>query len=230
MTGTLARRILIPAMHVATLARRAVDFVFPPRCIVCGRFGAFLCTPCVDSMRPSEDVLDDESWWTPGAGWEAASALWYEGAARRAVLGLKFRGLSAGGEAMGELMAGVVDTAVFGCDAVVPVPLHRSRERARGYNQAALLAAPVARRLGVPLRLDLVVRRRATQPQTEMEDADRRRHNVTEAFEALAAARGLRILLVDDVTTTGSTLAACAAALLYAGATNVAALTFAKER
>lgn len=220
----------VSAMHVASLARRAVDFVFPPRCVVCGRFGAFLCAPCIDTMRPAEDILDDESWWTPGAGWEAASAFWYEGAARRAVLALKFRGLSAGAETMGDLMAGVVDQAVFSCDVVVPVPLHRSRERSRGYNQAQLLAGPVAQRLDVPVSTDLVVRRQATQPQTEMLDADHRRRNVAEAFEAQAAVAGLRVLLVDDVTTTGTTIAACAASLLHAGAANVAALTFAKER
>jgi ComF family protein len=109
-------------------------------------------------------------------------------------------------------------------DAVVPVPLHRSRERARGFNQAR----EIARHLGVPL-LNALTRVRSTAAQADL-PAAKRDANVRGAF-ALApgvVVKGLTLVLIDDVTTTGSTLNACAAPLLAAGAKDVRALTAAR--
>ena len=114
-----------------------------------------------------------------------------------------------------------------GADVVVPVPLHRSRERTRGFNQARALA----QHLGLPL-LDALVRSRSTAAQADL-PAAKRRTNVQGAF-ALAmpssAVEGLVVVLVDDVSTTGATLNACAAPLLAAGAREVRALTAAQAR
>jgi len=113
-------------------------------------------------------------------------------------------------------------------DCLVPVPLHWRRERQRGFNQAR----EIARHLGPPV-IGALVRRRATRPQVELA-ADRRRMNVADAFAARRAwfrgfeVRGKQVLLVDDVSTTGATLEACAAVLRDAGALEVHALTAAR--
>ena len=112
-------------------------------------------------------------------------------------------------------------------DFVVPVPLAPSRERQRGYNQARLLAAEVARRLDLPLDTGVLIRLRDTPPQTSLPRA-RRLQNVRGAFRALRKLSGARILLVDDVTTTGATIEAAARALRRRGAVWVGALALAR--
>lgn len=109
----------------------------------------------------------------------------------------------------------------------MPVPLHRARQRTRGYNQAGIAAQVVARRLGVACREDVLRRTRATAPQATL-DAARRTTNVASAFAAEGVA-GARVLVVDDITTTGATLDACARSLLDAGAATVFALAVARE-
>jgi ComF family protein len=108
------------------------------------------------------------------------------------------------------------------------VPLYPLRESQRGYNQAALLARPLAERLDFPYAPGLLARRRQTAPQVGLSRA-RRRENVRDAFDARPGVEGRVVLLVDDVTTTGSTLASAATACLAAGATRVYALTLARE-
>ena len=109
------------------------------------------------------------------------------------------------------------------------MPLARDRERERGYNQSAELARALARRWGVPCWDDVVERTRATETQTRLTPEERRR-NVSGAFHARAGARtrlrGTHPVLVDDVITTGATLAACAAALFEGGARIISLVTF----
>lgn len=114
-------------------------------------------------------------------------------------------------------------------DLVVPVPLHPERLRWRGFNQAALLGVSIARRLGRPLDSGSLVRTRATQPQTARDRHERYR-NVRNAFVVRRPARiaNRRILLIDDVMTTGATVDECARALLAAGARRVDVLTLAR--
>jgi ComF family protein len=150
----------------------------------------------------------------------ARAPLRYEGVGKEIVHALKYRGYTAVVEKLAApLLAEVV---VGGFDAVVPVPLHKARLRQRGFNQAALLARGLARRMNSPVSDTLQVVR-ITRDQVELSAAERRR-NVAGAFSAGARTRG-RLLLVDDVFTTGATTNACAAALLRAGAAEVHAVT-----
>jgi ComF family protein len=118
---------------------------------------------------------------------------------------------------------------IAGYDIIVPVPLHLDRLRWRGFNQAQLLAAPLARRHGVVLNPFVLERIRATVPQVELNGADRRR-NVARAFRVTQPrdVHGRNILLVDDVYTTGATAEECTRALLRAGAGAVDVLVLAR--
>jgi ComF family protein len=115
-------------------------------------------------------------------------------------------------------------------DVIVPVPLAGLRKRTRGYNQAELLAQGIGEALGLPVARRAVVRTRRTSPQAHAADAEERRRNVADAFRARPEdVLGQRILLVDDVCTTGATLDACSKALFTAGAAHVQALAFASD-
>ncbi len=133
------------------------------------------------------------------------------------------------GNALAEYLGAELPCAAHEVDMVVPVPLYRRRLWWRGFNQAALLAGAVARRLGRPLELRNLVRLRPTTPQTSQSHDDRRR-NVRGAFSVKhpGRIRGKRLLLVDDVMTTGATLDECARTLIAAGARRVEALALAR--
>lgn len=144
---------------------------------------------------------------------------------------LKFEGKTALARPLGDLLAeaGSAMLAVGAVDCLVPVPLHPSREAERGFNQSVLLANRVGRRWGVPVEPRALRRRRPTLSQTDL-DAERRRANVRGAFtlSRSAAVEGRHVLLIDDVFTTGATVAECARVLLEAGASAVGVLTLAR--
>jgi ComF family protein len=153
----------------------------------------------------------------------------YGGAVARALVRFKYDPRPELAMPLAELFRrGAAHLGGFRPDIVVPVPLHASRLAERGFNQAALLAAPVAKDLGAELVARALVRIRDT-PRQAMLDRTRRLRNVRRAFEArdAGAIRGKRVLLVDDVRTTGATLSACETALLAAGAREVVCLVLA---
>ena len=159
----------------------------------------------------------------------------FGGPVRAALHDLKYRGERRLAEPLGAAIARRWARVGTGAQVVVPVPVHAERERRRGYDQAALLAAVAARYLGLPLVLALE-RGRATVAQFEL-GRDERAANVSGAFRprraderAAQAIAGRWVLLVDDVVTTGATLAACGDALTDAGALAVSAIAVARER
>ena len=153
----------------------------------------------------------------------------YDGVLVRAILLLKFERMEPLGQWFAERLAELVRREALAADVVVPVPLHQQRERERGYNQADLIARPLARRLKIPHGAVLLMRTRP-RPDKHLLSLEERWESVRGAFATRAGSvvDNLRVLLVDDVMTTGATLDACARVLRQAGAKSVIALTVAR--
>jgi ComF family protein len=149
----------------------------------------------------------------------------FESPLREAIHALKYRAAPALAEPLGSLVA--VRLAGQAVDLVVPVPSHRRRVRQRGWDHARLLAEAVARELAVPVDPKLLCRTRSTRPQVGLAPWARQA-NVAGAFAARCALTAGRVVLVDDVLTTGATASACATALLTAGARQVIVATVAR--
>jgi|HubBroStandDraft_1064217.scaffolds.fasta_scaffold138326_2 ComF family protein len=155
----------------------------------------------------------------------------YDGALVRAILLLKWERMDPLGAWFAERLAEMVtkEGERMAGDVVVPVPLHRDRERERGYNQAGLISKPLARRLGLPHKAVLLMRTRP-RPNKQVLSLEERWESVRGAFATRPGSQvdKKRVLLVDDVMTTGATLDACARALLKSGAKSVLGLTVAR--
>ncbi|MEE9284124.1 MAG: ComF family protein [Dehalococcoidia bacterium] len=225
----------IPALRATleSLGARALDFLFTPRCVGCRREGAYLCEPCLAQVarlegpyRPVTDHRDDAE---PLAVPLSYSPFAMKGAIRQAVHDLKYRGVRALAPLLGAAMAEHAQRSGLRADLLVPVPLHRTRLRERGYNQAELLAREVGRRMRLPVDSETLARVRHGSPQAMSGDAAERRAEVREAFQARRKLPARRVLLVDDVCTTGATLNACGRALKRTGVQQVLGLTLARE-
>ena len=221
------------------IAARLLDLALPPRCAGCGREGETICGGC----RPALEVRWDRPAGAPiGLPVELPAPLvqleWaapFTGTVRAALHGLKYAGERRLAEPLGHAAAERWRRAGAGGDLIVPVPVHADRARLRGYDQATLLADVIGRRLGLPVAR-LIERHRRTVAQFDLDRADRGA-NVAGAFRLdprvgprLGPLDGRWVILVDDVTTTGATLAACGTVLMEAGAIAVSGLTIARER
>ena len=221
---------------IAPLGQRLLDVLFPPRCVGCGAGGAVLCRACRATVRPvtpplcarcGEPLVETArvssvicaacaSGGFPAALAGIRVAAHYDGPLRKAIQALKFNGQRRLAEPLGDLLVDALRHAGWPLEVLVPVPLHPTRVRERGYNQATLLARRCGARVGASVREDALIRGRATTAQTRLSAAERRT-NLVGAFalagRGAADLAGKHITLVDDVTTTGSTLAAAAEAL-----------------
>jgi ComF family protein len=216
------------------LTWQAIDLLFPPACVGCGDLGARFCSDCIAKsvqVRGDVCVLCGKR---HAAGSDACGRVdwldqvhaWgmHRDPLRKAVLGLKYQGNLALGDALCQLLFDVVRHAGLQVDLVAPVPLSAKRKRERGYNQAALLARPLALGMDWSYLPGVIARTRDTESQVG-KTLKQRRENVSGAFTARPSlVTGKRVLLVDDVLTTGATLDSAASALKQAGATEVSAV------
>lgn len=221
------------------LLRGLVDVLFPPVCQVCRASGDFplcpqcragfplirppVCQKCGKPLRgPPDLVFTCVPCRHRRAYFACARAAGvYDGPLRDAIHALKFGGCQAMAGPLGRLMGEVAATDPrLRADIVVPVPLHPKRLRERGFNQAELLATEVAGYLNIPIRADALGRVRVTASQTAL-SRDERRANVRAAFEAVHLLQVGRVLLVDDVMSTGATAMECARALRRSGVPEV---------
>ena len=226
---------------LSKLARSALDLVFPIHCAGCGHEGVIICGQCVDGLdkliqpycrvcaAPGVSGLCRWCSQSPRGFDCLRSPFLFEGPVRGAIHRLKYKGERAAAGLLAELMAEYLERNPASVDALVPTPLHPGRLRSRGYNQSALLAREIGKRVNLPVLEDLLVRVSNPRPQVETQSQQERRENVADNFECRADATGLTVLLIDDVATTGSTLSECATALKAAGAVRVHALTLARE-
>jgi ComF family protein len=235
---------------VAGAGRAALDALYPPTCLACraaiaetdalcpvcwGRMG-FIERPYCDRLGTpfehdvGEGVLSARAVENPPAFHRArAVARFEDGPARRLVHRLKYSDRGELARPMGAWMARAGADLLIDADAIAPIPLHFGRLWMRKFNQAASLAREIARRTGKPCETDLLARVKATRSQVGL-TREQRADNVQGAFRCgeAARARGRRIVLVDDVMTSGATANAAARALLRAGATRVDVLVFAR--
>ena len=207
-----------------------LDLLFPPKCPFCDRLlengQTLLCPDCQRDLP-----------WTPGTFREGkgefltacAAPLLYQDMVRTSHHRYKFSGIRSYAVPYAELMAQcAADRLEADFDVLTWVPLSAKRRRRRGYDQSELLARELSRRMGVPVQR-LLNKVRNTPAQSGIKDASARRANVLGAYTLYSGAQvsGRRILLVDDVMTTGSTVSECARILRAAGADAVSCLTLA---
>ncbi len=220
-----------------------LDILFPSRCVGCGRIGRYFCLACRVRIRPiglAESVcpvcgrpaLDGTThprcrgMFRPD-GLTAMFA--YAGPVRAGIKLLKYRLVT---HCVGEFFSLIPPERIAGLppsDIVIPVPLHSARLKERGFNQATVLAELFAGSLHLPMAAHILLRTRYTAPQAYVKHRRERLSNMRHAFAASGTLNGERVLLVDDVTTTGATLRAAATALKRAGAGRVWCVTLARQ-
>jgi len=223
------------------LAWAGLDWLYPPECGGCGGLGARWCQTCQQQTervpeqvclrcgRPVPDGDECENCRKHPPHYTALRS-WalYRGPVRRAIHRLKYEGDISLGERLAQPLIELLAAVNWQVDLVTPVPSGINRLTRRGYNQAALLALPLALGSAVEYQPQALVKTKDVRSQVGL-NAAQRRLNVQEVFQAQPAqVRGRSVLVVDDITTSGATLDACAAALLTAGASQVYGLTLAQ--
>lgn len=247
----MARLFAAAGRAGVTAGRAVLDLVLPPVCMACKTPVAVphgLCAACWAELRPIErpycerlgipfgydigaGALSAEAIMSPPVFDRARAAVLYDPVARELIQGLKYRDRTELSRLIGRMTARAGRDLTDEADVVVPLPLHRRRLWTRKFNQAALIAREVGRISGVPVDFAALQRIRATRPQVGLGERERA-ENVRGAFKVMssrrAAIEGKRVVLVDDVLTTGATVSAATRALRRAGAARIDVLTFAR--
>jgi len=235
MVGVLAQ--------LTKLRGAALNLLFPQFCVGCGKEGNFLCDSCLQSLPRIEPPICPRCGRPQATGrlcpscydWQAdidgiRSPFRFDGVIRTAIHQLKYRNLRAITPALAILMNEYLEANHLDVDVIVPIPLHHKRIRERGYNQSALLAKELGILVQLPVDEESLVRDKYVLPQARTNSVEERRLNVAGVFSCHGNnLQGKKVLLVDDVATSGATMNACAAVLKSAGAMNVWGLALARE-
>lgn len=226
---------------VAMAGSRFLDLALPVNCVVCAKEGQYICEGCEAELpllqRPycylcaNPDVPQLCKWcFENSPRFDRARAPYhYDGPVQQMVLDLKYRGVRVAAPPMARLLAQYLERNPYPVDALIPVPLHPKRERQRGYSQSGLLCIELSKLTGIPVNDTSLIRARNTAPQVEMDSSEARRNNIARAFDCATDVEGKRVMLVDDVITTGNTMSACAEELKVSGAASVWGLAFARQ-
>lgn len=222
---------------------KVLDLLFPPHCVSCGKGGAFLCRKCRKKLiylqpplciRCSQPIrtgticqkCQSQTWDIDGI----CSVFKYGGAIRQAIIQFKYQNIKALADPLSYLMMEYLKKHPLSFDIIIPVPIHKRRLRERGYNQSSLLARRLSYRTCIPVVEGALIRTKHTSAQAKTDNVEQRRENIKNAFKCVNHdISGKRILLIDDVCTSGATLNSCATSLKSAGAASVWGLTLAKE-
>jgi ComF family protein len=220
------------------------DLFYPPRCVSCQADTAYFCANCkaeLSYIKPpvcnkcgypiaKQNSFCHQCQTNPLNYLNAirSAAFFDYGALKTAIHQFKYQGITILYRDFAPMLADCYSDHQLNSDVIVPVPLHKSRYKERGYNQAALLAQGLSKLIGLPVNRKALVRHRITKTQMTLK-AEERKINVSNAFVCQSTAlKGKKILLIDDVCTTGATLDACAQALKQANARAVYGLTLAR--
>ena len=221
----------------------ALNLLFPRFCVGCGREGAFICNSCRSTLPRIElpicpqcgipqlnGTLCYRCVNRPSSIDGIRSPFRFEGAIREAVHQLKYHNLRAIAGSMALLLHRYLQENLLPGDVLVPVPLHPKRQRERGYNQSSLLAMELSQLQELPVDEKSLVREKYTLPQARTTSLEERQRNIIGVFRCRGeGVKRKRVILVDDVSTSGATLNACAAVLKEAGASSVWGLVLARE-
>lgn len=200
----------------------ALDLVFPPACAHCARVDHSFCPACLQQLAAFPIQIHTHQAYS---GLLIVATGEHTGILRSAVVGLKYSSAFSTSDVLASRIISILPQFDLTIDTVVPVPLHTSRLRERGYNQAKEISTRVAEWTSLPHQPDAITRIRSTRSQVGL-DREERHHNMKDAFVAQEnLVSGKTLLLIDDVFTTGATLNACAEAALHAGAQQVIAIT-----
>ena len=219
-----------------------LDFFFPKRCVGCGKIGKYFCIFCTAKIRyiqaneyicPMCGRLALDGATHPGCrtryGLDGLTSFFhYDGPVRKAVKALKYRRISDLASEFVFLIPTKLLSSNLLSSLFIPIPLHTSRFRLRGFNQAEVLGKLLAARLNIPVRTGILKRVKITQPQVDMKNRDERLKNMKNVFRAVQTIQNKDILLFDDVFTTGATMRSTANVLKRAGAKRVWAVTIAR--
>ncbi|MDD4995293.1 MAG: ComF family protein [Patescibacteria group bacterium] len=211
-----------------------LDLIFPKFCLQCGREGTMLCAECVSAIDPQWDPLDFENQKEVLIGRLISLGYYREKIWQRIIQNLKYQYVTELESALENLVGRFIqkypESIGVPYDYLVPVPLHRKRLLERGFNQAEIIARLIGKNTGWPLESENLYRKKNTAPQAQLED-EKRKANLVGAFGVRNPERfeNKKILLIDDVYTTGSTIKECASTLLAAGAAEVGAWVVARR-
>jgi ComF family protein len=231
--------------HSQAVMQQCLDVLFPAHCAGCQRSGHVLCPDCIAQIQPLPSPICDFcgtplstygvckncQYHRPKLSGQRTVSL-YQEPLRGCIHGLKYDGNTRLADPLGLLLAQAYRNYGMQADMLIPVPLHSERQRQRGFNHASLLAEVCSANIEVPMNDNILVRHRATVAQVDLHPRERYQ-NVAGAFGCSSTTvrsvlNGRRILIIDDVSTTGATLEACATPLFEAGAKEVWGLVLAR--